>query len=253
MGGTSHILADGVPRQSQAHGDLVPGRPAMYLVWTWARPSGPSLETELPTWTQVVGGCAAGFLDDFLLPVWSNGADGPGPGQEGRAYARRQPKLGGCVMAAESDSLQDEHSGRLCRLPERLWPDTLGPVPLGAQHRDRVQHRRGDWPVEHGGDLAVADDRRAEVEHERVTQAGVLPELAAGRLLQALGGLDMGLPGGAQTDGELPRPKRSSRTPGRDGQLGSAPTRGRPTGGTAAAGRSRLAAGPVSSLGTARG
>jgi hypothetical protein len=111
-------------------------------------------------------------------------------------------------MAAEPDSAQDEHSGGPGRLTERLWPDALGSVAFGTKHGDRVEHRGGDRSVEHGGDLAVAYDRRAEVEHEheRVAQPGVLPELGADRSVQALGGLDVGLPGGAETDGELPWP-----------------------------------------------
>jgi hypothetical protein len=45
-----------------------------------------------------------------------------------------------------------------------------------------------------------------EHEHERVAQPGMLPELAADRLFQALDGFDVGLPGGAEADGELPWP-----------------------------------------------
>jgi hypothetical protein len=41
-------------------------------------------------------------------------------------------------------------------LSDRLCPDALGPVSLGAQHGERVGHRGGDRSVRHGGVLAVS-------------------------------------------------------------------------------------------------
>jgi hypothetical protein len=44
---------------------------------------------------------------------------------------------------------------------------------------------------------------RVEYHHQRVSQADVLPELAADRCLQALEGLQVRRAGGADADGEL--------------------------------------------------